>query len=130
MYVTSDELLCIELVALRSAYLASSYAPLQRDDGRVECIPASLRCKANRVVGDDSPDEGLDKGDWQAHDGGGDHKGPAGEEEIISLLEEDFHAVNLQVWLATGQTVAMLYGGIQHHMLCMCCVLLTNIAAN
>ncbi len=68
-----------------------------RDDERQECIPASLGCKANRVVGDDRPDEGLDKGDRQAHDGGGDHKRPAGEEEVISLLEEDFHSVNLQV---------------------------------
>jgi len=89
------------------------------------CIPASLGCKTNRVVGDGSPDEGLDKGDRQAHDGGGDHKRPAGEEEIISLLEEDFHAVNLQV-----STVFMLYGGIQHDMLCPCCVCFVNLAAN
>ena len=85
-----------ERMVPRSAYLTSHSAPLQRDDGRQECIPASLGCQADRVVGDGTPDEGLHKGDRQAHDGGGNHKRPAGEEEIISLLEEDFHAINLQ----------------------------------
>ena len=115
-----------EMMRGRSAYLTSNCAPLNRDDERQECIPASLGCKANRVVGDGSPDEGLDKGDRQAHDGGGDHKGPAGEEEIISLLEEDFNAVNLQI-----TTMGLrAEGGIQHHMLCICCVYCTFLQSN
>lgn len=110
----------------RSAYLTSHSAPLQRDDGRQECIPASLGCQADRVVGDGTPDEGLHKGDRQAHDGGGNHKRPAGEEEIISLLEEDFHAINLQ-----ASTMGVLDGDAQHHMhmLCTCCVCFIHIAA-
>jgi len=144
LILQSAVLLCKEMSGGRSACFTSNCAALTRDDGRQECIPASLGCipdslrcipaslgcipdslgcipaslgcKTNRVVGDGSPDEGLDKGDRQAHDGGGDHKGPAGEEQIISLLEEDFHAVNLQV-----SAIVMLYGGIQHHSLCMWC---------
>ncbi len=77
----------------------------------MSCTPASLRCKADRVVGDDSPDEGLHKGDGQAHDGGGNHKGPAGKEQVIALLEEDVHAIDLHshsVWTDKSKTVSTL----------------------
>jgi len=63
-------------------------------------LPAGLGRKSNWVVGDDCPDEGLHKGNWQAQCRSGYHKRPSWEKHVVPLLEEHRHSVNLRLRFA------------------------------
>lgn len=66
-----------------------------RRGGGGRAVPAGLGCQSNWVVGDDCPNEGLHKGDWEAHYGSGQHKRPGWKEHVVPLLEEHRHPIDL-----------------------------------
>ena len=59
------------------------------------CSPASSGCQVNLKVSDDSVDQGFHKGHRQAHQSGGDDKGPGWEEEVVPLFEKHRQPLDL-----------------------------------
>lgn len=59
-------------------------------------IPAGLASKANREVGEHSPDDGLSKGEGQALQEGGEGEGEGIKEEHAPLLPKYWQPLCLQ----------------------------------
>ncbi len=57
-------------------------------------LPSSVQGQGDFEIGEDGPEEGLDEADGESDQRGGEHEGPGWEEEIVPLLEENWHAIN------------------------------------
>ena len=59
-----------------------------------ESLPSGVQCQRDLEVGEDGPEQGLNEADGEPDEGGGQHKRPGREEQVVPLFEEHRHTIN------------------------------------